>query len=60
MSLSAQRARLTTQDLERWQHAIGELLANDPELAEALADPRRNHNQVCSSVEWSRVYFQFP
>ena len=59
MALSGQRARLSTTDLERWQHAIGQLLASDPELAEASRDPRRNHNQdetaIAGGEEHQRV-----
>ena len=45
MPLNHGRAILTVADLEDWQHLMERALMEDPELAEAMLDPRRVFNQ---------------
>ena len=45
MPLNHGRAILTVDDLVEWQNLMEKSLFEDPELAEAMQDPRRVYNQ---------------
>ena len=59
MPLNHGRAILTVDDLVEWQNLIEKSLFEDPELAEAMQDPRRVYNQdetaLCPGVDHQRV-----
>ena len=59
MPLNHGRAILTVDDLVEWQNLIEKSLFEDPELAEAMQDPRGVYNQdetaLCPGVDHQRV-----